>query len=244
MRFKNWKEHEIEILKQYYEDRGVYYCHKELNEKRSISSIRKKASRLDLTNNYNNIKNKYSKEVFKKVIGKSKCLTDVIKHYGLRNAGGNYQTIKKYIKKYNLDTSHFDVEGIREKNIKKLHRNNKISLGEILIKNSTYNNNTHLKNRLYDEGLKKRKCEMCGQGEEWNGKTMSLILDHINGINDDNELKNLRIVCPNCNATLPTHAGKNSRKEVLDKIGEKECKCCGKLHNNEEFCSQQCYLNY
>ena len=57
----------------------------------------------------------------------------------------------------------------------------------------------------YKEGIKKRKCELCGQGEEWNGKHMSLILDHINGNPNDNRLENLQIVCPNCNATLPTH---------------------------------------
>jgi hypothetical protein len=41
------------------------------------------------------------------------------------------------------------------------------------------------------------------------GKKMSLILDHINGVYNDNRIENLRIVCPNCNATLPTHCGKN-----------------------------------
>ena len=70
----------------------------------------------------------------------------------------------------------------------------------------------YLKKRLYIEGLKKRECELCGQGEEWKGKKMSLILDHINGVHDDNRLINLRIVCPNCNATLETHAGKNKNK--------------------------------
>ena len=39
----------------------------------------------------------------------------------------------------------------------------------------------------------------------WTGKKMSLILDHINGKHNDNRIDNLRIVCPNCNATLETH---------------------------------------
>jgi len=38
-----------------------------------------------------------------------------------------------------------------------------------MVENSTYNRG-HLKQRLYDEGLKKRVCELCGQGELWNGR--------------------------------------------------------------------------
>jgi len=54
-----------------------------------------------------------------------------------------------------------------------------------------------------------RNCEKCGQDEWWYGKRMALILDHINGDNSDHRIVNLRIVCPNCNATLPTHCRKN-----------------------------------
>jgi hypothetical protein len=75
-----------------------------------------------------------------------------------------------------------------------------------------------LKDRLYKTGLKKRECELCEQDETWRGKRMSLILDHINGVNDDHRLENLRIVCPNCNATLDTFSGKNRpKKQKVDK---------------------------
>jgi 5-methylcytosine-specific restriction endonuclease McrA len=52
---------------------------------------------------------------------------------------------------------------------------------------------------------------LCGQQPMWNGKQLVLILDHINGINNDNRLENLRLLCPNCNSQTPTFAGRNAR---------------------------------
>jgi hypothetical protein len=41
---------------------------------------------------------------------------------------------------------------------------------------------------------------------------MALILDHINGVPNDNRLENARIVCPNCAATLDTPCGRKNRR--------------------------------
>ena len=148
------------------------------------------------------IKEKYQKEQFVPLVLNSKNLTDVLIKLNLCTKGNSRTTIKKYIKKYNISTEHFET--VTERNTVN-GRYRRIPLNTILIANSQYNTTTHLKNRLYDEGLKERKCELCGQGELWYGKKISLILDHINGINNDNRIENIRIVCPNCNATLPTH---------------------------------------
>ena len=82
-----------------------------------------------------------------------------------------------------------------------MNKDNKIPLILILVENSTYNR-TDLKRRLYEDGLKEKKCELCGQGEEWNGKHMSLILDHINGVYNDNRIENLMILSPSEHSTL------------------------------------------
>lgn len=68
---------------------------------------------------------------------------------------------------------------------------------------------------------------------------ISLILDHINGIYNDNRLENLRIVCPNCNAGLETFAGKNTKREkVIKKIFL--CKC-GNTKTKESKNCEECY---
>jgi hypothetical protein len=146
---------------------------------------------------------------FKKIVNASKSFNEVSKKIYGNNYYGNRQTIKKRIIEYSIDISHFDF---KSKGGNKYGRYFKTPLNEILISGSTYNT-THLKNRLYDEGLKERKCELCGQDENWCGKRMSLILDHINGIHNDNRFINLRIICPNCDATLSTHCGKNIKNK-------------------------------
>lgn len=75
---------------------------------------------------------------------------------------------------------------------------------------------------------------MCGQTEIWNGAKMSLILDHINGDHFDNRLENLRILCPNCNATQVTHCrGKRGFEDFVNKNKIKQSRIkscsCGKI---------------
>lgn len=84
-----------------------------------------------------------------------------------------------------------------------------IPLEKIMVENSPYTNNRiRLKQRIIEAGLLAYECSECGLGPEWNGKTLVLQLDHINGVNNDHRLENLRILCPNCHTQTATYAGK------------------------------------
>ena len=67
----------------------------------------------------------------------------------------------------------------------------------------------HVKKKVLQRNLIPHECSICGIGPEWQGKPMPLILDHINGINNDNRLDNLRFVCSNCDSQLPTYKSRN-----------------------------------
>ncbi len=164
-----------------------------------------------------------NKEELSRIVKESETLTEVLDKMGLRSAGGNYKTLKKYLGLYGIDVSHFDSEKVRFEKIRDYFRKTKKPMVEILVENSSFSRGT-LKLRLYEEGIKKKACELCGQNELWMGKKMSLILDHINGVHNDNRLENLRVVCPNCNATLDTHCGKHRsmRSMKLKALGLKE----------------------
>ncbi len=56
-------------------------------------------------------------------------------------------------------------------------------------------------------------CAICGMSQEWNGKPLVFILDHIDGHASNNKRDNLRCICPNCDSQLDTYKSKNKNGE-------------------------------
>ncbi len=148
---------------------------------------------------------RYDKEKLEIAIKNSYSISGVLRYLGIIPAGGNYRTVKKYIKEWNLDISHFTGQLWNKGG--HIVCNPAKPLDEILVKNSNYQS-YKLAKRLIKENIKEPICELC-KNKEWLGKIIPLELHHINGIHTDNRLENLQLLCPNCHALTDNYRGKN-----------------------------------
>lgn len=153
-------------------------------------------------------KRKWTDEQFIAAAGRVSSVRGILRALGLHPTGANYKTVHDTVARLNLDTSHWKGKGY----LKGLTHNfsRRIPMEEILVENSTFHNLTHLKTRLVRDGMLEKRCAICGI-TEWRGQPLSLVLDHINGVNNDHRLPNLRFLCPNCNSQQETFAGRNKR---------------------------------
>lgn len=78
---------------------------------------------------------------------------------------------------------------------------------EVFTENSTYARH-HIKKRLLEDKLIVYECSICKNKGTHNNKPLSLQLEHINGISNDNRIDNLNFLCPNCHSQTDTYAGK------------------------------------
>jgi hypothetical protein len=152
---------------------------------------------------------KWTETQLREAAKSSFSVRQVLNKLGLREAGGNYSQIKKYLDEFQINTEHFKGKGWN-KGLKGIGIS-RIKLEDILVVGSTFQS-YKLKKRLFSIGLKKPQCELCNWAIMSKDGRIPLELDHINGNRLDNRIENLRILCPNCHSLQPTHRGRNIRK--------------------------------
>lgn len=146
---------------------------------------------------------KYTDEQLIQAVTTSISIADVMRKLNLSVTAGNYQTISKKIVNLGVDTSHFRGKSHGTSFTRK------IPTEEMFTENSTVDRGL-VKRRIIKDNLLENRCAICSSPPTWLGSPLVLVLDHINGVNNDHRLENLRFLCPNCNSQTSTFCGRNS----------------------------------
>lgn len=144
----------------------------------------------------------YTKENLEELCKNSFSLAEVLRKSGRAVAGGSSALLKKKIKEFNIDISHFSGQGWKRTSIE-LNDN-------IFVKNSL-RTSACIRERVIKYNLIPYICSECGCDGNWNGKIIALQLHHIDGDSSNNELQNLTFLCPNCHAATENWGGKNKK---------------------------------
>ena len=114
------------------------------------------------------------------------------------------------IEKLGLNIKHYDDHYV-------------IPTDKIFVKDSPFTNSRIIKQRLIRDFDRVYECNACKNVHFtmrdgvllWNDKEITLQLEHINGVSNDNRPENLCFLCASCHSQTSTFCGGNSKKRKV-----------------------------
>ena len=177
------------------------------------------------------IKYDWNKNSIEKVIKEAHSYSEALKLLKIPVQGNNINTLKNKLREFNLK-----LEIDYSKTYSNRNKNREVNIEEYL-NNSKAISSTKLKLKLLALKIKENKCECCGI-DSWNNKKLILQLHHIDGNHNNNNLTNLKLLCPNCHSQTDNYCNNIKIKNKYF------CLSCGKeILKNSKYCFD-CYLQY
>lgn len=145
-------------------------------------------------------------EQFRSLIKESTTISEVLFKLGYTVKGNSWAYSLVRRRMTDLNISHEEFKG---KSALHIPVEKEVDPSKLFTENSKHNRSV-LRRYIIKNNLIPYRCAICG-AIEWQGKTLSLELDHINGVNNDNRLENLRFLCPNCHSQTTTYGSRNQQ---------------------------------
>lgn len=147
---------------------------------------------------------KYTKEALEEAAARSKSVRELVIYItGKPPSGGTQNHVSMLLKRHEIDISHFHGQGWRKgQTFVKEYKAPEFYL--VKQDNSEPRFRANFIRRALLQIGRKYVCEICGLGPEWNGKSLTLQIDHIDGNTFNHTKENLRFVCPNCHTQTET----------------------------------------
>lgn len=148
---------------------------------------------------------RHTEERLRVAVGASTSFREVVRRLGINPVGGNQAHVARRIRALGIDTSHFTQTR------RGTPKGSSGSLLTVRLPECGRVPGVRLRRELLRSGVAER-CAECAIGPEWNGRPLTLEVDHVSGDWWDNRPENLRLLCPNCHAVTDTYRGRRRRR--------------------------------
>ncbi|MFF7213391.1 HNH endonuclease [Streptomyces sp. NPDC008238] len=152
-----------------------------------------------------------------RAVGRSTSLAGVVRRLGLPDNGTSRRRLKQAIAERGLSTAHFTGQA-HARGVPSPRRKPAEDTLQLLAAGSPRTSRRMLHRALQEKDVP-YKCRACGTGPVWQGLSITLEIDHVNGDRLDNRVSNLRYLCPSCHSQTAGFAGRTDPGAIAVQVG-------------------------